>query len=141
MITNADLDALFIRVAETFSELAHCTHRNVGAVVVSDEGRIWGHGYNKPAWTGKRCDKGDCPRGLLAPGQGAADYSDCITVHAEISAMMMAGSSLCEGSTLYVNSEPCIMCFRVAEAQLIRRIVWSSANGPNEIDTLSEKQF
>lgn len=136
-MTITDFDLVFMRVADAFADLAKCTHRNVGAVVVSDDGRIWGHGYNRPPDDQKSCLKGDCMRGLLAPGQGAPDYSDCITVHAEIGAMMMAGSTLCEASTLYVNSMPCPMCLRVAEGNLVRRVVWSVPDRTG----LFEKQF
>lgn len=126
-----------MQCARSFAALASCTHRNVGAVVVSDDDRIFGHGFNKAADRYKLCTDGGCPRGQLPAGQGKPDYSDCITVHAEVVAITMAGQSLCEGSTLYVNSMPCPMCFRVAEGAGIRRVVWQLPDGYS----LAERQF
>lgn len=129
-MSSVSEDRAFIAVCRSLATLARCTHRDVGAVVVnyglSTEGRIVGHGYNHGPDNKPTCIEGYCPRGTLPPGQGASDYSDCITVHAELSAMIMASEALCEGATLYVNSEPCFMCYRVAEASKIARLVWQS---------------
>ena len=112
-------------VARSIATLARCTHRNVGAVVVADD-RIVGHGYNKGPENRATCINGGCPRGTLPPGQGASDYSDCITVHAEVFAITMAGSAFCTGATMYVNSEPCFMCYRIAEGAGLYRVVWQA---------------
>jgi deoxycytidylate deaminase len=122
-------DRTFMEVARALSMMAWCTHRNVGAVVVAQEAgeyRIVGHGYNKGPDRKAICTMGGCPRGQLPPGEGKNDYSDCISVHAEVMAMLMAGSIFCNESTLYVNSEPCFMCYRIAEGSGIARIVWKT---------------
>ena len=137
MVTFSPVDQVMMQVARDFSSLASCTHRNVGAVVVSTEGRIWGHGYNRASDRHKLCTDGGCPRCKLPAGKGAADYSDCITVHAEVNAIKMAGDSLCDGSTLYVNSQPCPMCWRVAEGSGLWRVVWVDEDGYR----LKERQF
>jgi len=118
-------DHSFLSVARAFATRANCSHRNVGAVVVSD-GCIIGHGYNKGPDYKITCIQGGCPRGLLPPGEGKQDYSDCITVHAEVAALLMAGTFAAQGATLYVNSEPCFMCYRIAEGAGITRVVWQS---------------
>jgi len=115
-------------VAKSISGLARCTHRNVGAVVVSSEGRILGHGYAKGPYGQPTCIQGGCPRGKLPAGQGKSDYSDCITVHAEVGAIVMASPQFWHAATLYVNSEPCFMCYRVAEGSGIYRVVWQGGN-------------
>lgn len=137
MATFTPVDQVMMQVARNFSSLANCTHRNVGAVVVSHDGRIWGHGYNRAADRHKNCSDGGCPRGLLPAGEGRPDYSDCITVHAEVNAIKMAGDSLCEGSSLYVNSYPCLMCWRIAEGSGLWRVIWAEDDGYR----LQERQF
>jgi dCMP deaminase len=119
-----DRDA--IAACRSLAAKARCTHRNVGAIVISFGGVISGHGWNKGPEGRPACVDGGCLRGQLPPGQGASDYSDCITVHAEVNAMLMSGLSYCNGSTLYVNSEPCFMCYRIAEVAGIFRVVWQS---------------
>lgn len=131
MATFNPMDQVMMQVARNFSSLASCTHRNVGAVVASSEGRIWGHGYNKAADRYKLCTDGGCPRGQLPAGQGKPDYSDCNTVHAEVNAIKMAGDDLCDGSTLYVNSYPCKMCWTIAEGSGLYRVVWAQDDGYN----------
>jgi dCMP deaminase len=118
-----------IMVCRSLASLARCTHRDVGAIIAIEyhgNVRIVGHGYNRGPKDKPTCIEGGCPRGTLPPGQGQPDYSDCITVHAEMAAMLMAGSALCGGATLYVNSEPCFMCYRVAKSVGIARVVWQS---------------
>lgn len=137
MATFTPVDQVMMQIARDFSSLAKCSHRCVGAVVTSSDGRIWGHGYNKAADRFKNCMDGGCPRGLLPAGQGLSDYSDCNTVHAEVNAIKMAGDSLCEGSTMYVNSHPCPMCWRVAEGSGLWRVVWVDEDGYR----LQERQF
>lgn len=124
MIGTAE-DRAFMGVARSIATLARCTHRNVGAAVVF-EGRVIGHGYNKGPETRATCLEGGCPRGTLPPGQGASDYGDCIAVHAEVAAMIMAGEAFTKGSDLYVSSEPCFMCYRIAEGSGIIRVVWQA---------------
>jgi len=125
MISREEL--AYMAVARAIATMADCTHRNVGAVVVS-EGKIVGHGFNKGADRHPTCNRGGCPRGKLPRGEGKQDYSDCIAVHAEILAIFMAGQSLCEGGVLYVNSEPCFMCYRVAEVAGIVRVIWQTTD-------------
>lgn len=122
-------DRAFMGVARSFATLARCTHRNVGAVVVAD-GRVIGHGYAKGPDYKPTCLEGGCERGKLPAGQGKSDYSDCITVHAEVRAIVMAGEVFCNGATMYVNSEPCFMCYRVAEDAGIYRVIWQSDGEP-----------
>jgi deoxycytidylate deaminase len=135
--TFSPIDKVMMQIAGNISTLASCTHRNVGALVVSFEGRIWGHGYAKAADRHKLCTDGGCPRGLLPAGQGEKDYSDCITVHAEVNAITMSGDALCDGSTLYVNSYPCPMCWRIAEGSGLYRVVWTDGDDL----PLQERQF
>lgn len=121
-------DHIYLQVCDALCRRAQCAHRLVGAVVVWC-GRIVGTGWNKPPRGEGLCSHGACPRGQLPPGQGTADYSDCIYGHAEFFALLDAGAPLCNGATLYVNSRPCPNCRKQAFCAGIARIVFRTAEG------------
>lgn len=86
-------DATFFRVAKELAKRADCTRRQVGAVITWGN-RIWATGYNGPPSSGQPgCTAGACPRGRFTydeyPGyqQGNQNFSNCISVHAEINAL------------------------------------------------------
>lgn len=89
-----------------------CTHRDVGAIIIK-QGDIVSVGRNNMPGH-NACVLGGCPRGMLPPGKGALDYSDCVAVHAEMNAIIRAGSTQCRGAMMIVNSLPCHLCFRLA---------------------------
>lgn len=104
------------------SQVNLCTHRDVGAVIIKGEEVVSTGRNTMPGHDA--CSLGGCPRGRLAPGEGRADYSDCVAVHAEMNAIIKAGIALCRGSLLVVNSVPCHLCFRLARGALIDTIAY-----------------
>lgn len=99
-----------------------CTHRNVGAVIIKGEEMVSVGRNTMPGHAA--CILGGCPRGMLPPGQGQLDYSDCVAVHAEQNAIIRAGLNLCRGSLLVVNSLPCHVCLRLARGAEIAMIAY-----------------
>jgi dCMP deaminase len=99
-----------------------CTHRDVGAVVVKGEEIVSVGRNTMPGFDA--CVLGGCPRGLLPPGQGQADYGDCVAVHAEQNAIIRAGLSMCRGSLLVVNSLPCHVCMRLARGAELNAVAY-----------------
>jgi deoxycytidylate deaminase len=92
-MSRISFDEMFFGMAEVAAKRADCTRRQIGAVIVWAD-RIWASGYNGPPSSGQPgCMDGACPRGQFTheeyPGQnqGNHDYSNCISVHAEINAM------------------------------------------------------
>lgn len=61
-----DRDQWHLRGALWLAEMGDCTRRQVGALIVGPDKRIWGMGYNGADPGGKSCLKGDCPRGRHA---------------------------------------------------------------------------
>jgi deoxycytidylate deaminase len=132
VITKEDED--FLDRCDELSRGEYCSHRNVGAIVVDKNGCERGHGRNIGVPLSKvTCTGGACPRGLLPPGRGSNDYSDCIAVHAEFFAITQAlrnsGVHGIYGSTMYVNSLPCSMCIKHCMAVGVIRIVWHDEAG------------
>ena len=102
---------------------SHCSRRGVGAVVVGPNQRIVSTGYNgSPAGyeTTGNCASW-CPR---ATSQNpSAAYTDCLSVHAEVNALIYADRRLYEGGTLYVTSTVCWDCAKIVANSGIKRVV------------------
>lgn len=116
--------AKFLGECDRLALVNLCTHRDVGAVVVK-LGEVVSTGRNNMPGH-DACIFGGCPRGKLPAGEGKADYSDCVAVHAEMNALLRAGTTQCRGATLVVNSPPCHLCQRLARGAGIIKIVYRS---------------
>jgi dCMP deaminase len=106
-----------------------CTQRDVGAVVVKC-GDVVSVGRNTMPGH-DACVLGGCPRGAYRDGkvQKRPDYSDCVAVHAEMNALLRAGTTQSHGAILVVNSTPCYLCTRLARGAGIIEIVYRDQSG------------
>lgn len=119
--------AKYLEECDNYAKVNLCTHRNVGAVVVK-LGDIVAYGRNTmPGFPA--CVLGGCPRGRLMAGEGKRDYSDCVAVHAEMNALLRAGTTQSQGATLVVNSPPCYLCTRLARGAGIVAIAYREFEG------------
>lgn len=142
-------DEYFMGIAEAAAARADCTRAKVGAVIVDSARRIAGAGYNGAPPGVPGCLEGACPRGRhyrqvvagqpeaiqvvcacgnpwpchLAASPNAGDYEDCISLHAELNAVIYAGRDRCSGATIYVTRNPCSWCMKVIMAAGIARVV------------------
>lgn len=128
-------DAYFLDIARAVAARADCRRAQFGAVIVDTYHRIVATGYNGSPPGGKSCLAGECPRGLKtyeeAPSfvQGNHDYSDCISLHAEINALCNSSAERCRGGTIYIGHidgpplPPCDMCGKAILAAGIARVV------------------
>lgn len=120
-----DWDAYFMSIAEAVSTRGDCRRRQVGCVLVDEDHRIIGTGYNGAEPGGPSCLAGQCPRGLKTQEEvasGSADYSDCVAIHAEANALLFARESA-RGCTAYVTSTVCDGCSKLLRAAGVARIV------------------
>lgn len=62
-MARPDRDAWHLDGTRWLAQMGDCTRRQVGALIVGPDKRIWGMGYNGARPGGKSCLKGDCPRG------------------------------------------------------------------------------
>ena len=90
----------YLDVALAISKHAKCLRGNFGALIVKDD-IIISTGYCGPARGVAHCKV--CPRTERGDESGIG-YSDCISVHAEINAIIFAGAKNCKGATLYLDS-------------------------------------
>lgn len=133
-----DWDDWAMFIARAWARRGDCTRRQVGAVIFDRDHRQVGAGYNgaPPGMPG--CLEGACPRGRHYPVSAAADerarcacgdalpcsvdvapgsdYGNCISLHAEVNAVVDAGRRAATGGTIYVTEQPCSWCFKVIQA-------------------------
>ena len=123
-------DDYFLALAATAALAADCRHRQVGAVIIDEDGRVIATGYNHPLNGDTPCSAGGCPRGLLGPGEfvtgegyeiGTPGY--CINVHAEADAILDNSRWANNGCTLYCTETPCHNCTQLAWSAGIAEIV------------------
>lgn len=76
-MTRPDRDEWHLKGALWLAEMGDCTRRQVGALIVGPDKRIWGMGYNGADPGGKSCLAGDCPRGLHYRDEGSRRWDAC----------------------------------------------------------------
>lgn len=127
-----DWDDYYIGIAKAVSARADCTRRKVGVIIVDQNYRPLGQGYNGAPPRQPGClSTGSCPRGQMSlvdilPGSSYdTGAGSCIAVHAEVNAILDAGGRrACLGATLYITSKPCDGCARIIEAAGIVRVIY-----------------
>ncbi len=126
-MTRPDWDQYFLEIAEVVSSRADCTRAKHGAVIVRDN-RIVATGYNGAAPGEPGClTDGACPRGQKSYSEVpslSGDYSDCISLHAEVNAIAYADRNQTHQATIYITGEPCSWCRKVIKSAGIKRIVY-----------------
>lgn len=134
MYQRPDKETYYLRIADVVSERATCLRRRYGAIIVKS-GCIIGTGYCGSARGEPNCcDRGICKREELGAKRGER-YELCVSVHAEQNSIIPVESEKLKGSTMYiygrdvntglpVNSEPCMMCWRVIKNAQIKEVVY-----------------
>jgi deoxycytidylate deaminase len=106
-------------LAEIFST---CAKRKYAAVVLGQNKRVVGFGYNgSPPGMG-HCIDGACPR-LHHDSASGSSYDNCIAQHAEQGALLWSDPALRQNATLVVNGSPCMTCAKLAASSGISRFV------------------
>lgn len=122
-------DDYFLGIALVVASRADCRRRQHGCVLVDQDNRIIGTGYNGAPAGDEGCLSGACPRGMLAYDELASLSSydsgpgQCISVHAEANALLYARTS-CKGATAYITGEPCPTCAKLLRGAGVERIVY-----------------
>jgi len=120
-------DEYFLEVARLVSKRATCLRRHVGAVLVKDK-KILATGYNgSPSGLAHCLDIG-CLRERLKIPSGER-HELCRGLHAEQNVILQAalyGVST-KNSTLYITTQPCIICAKMLINAGIKEIVITKA--------------
>jgi dCMP deaminase len=127
--TRVSKDEYYMALARTVSLRSTCKRRQVGAIIVSSGDHILSTGYNGAARNEPHCLNTGCERDRLHVPKGER-YELCVSVHAEANAIIQAarGGAPINGATLYVNSTPCKMCWRLLKNAGIDEVVFVEDN-------------
>ena len=124
-------DSYYLDIAKVVLTRGTCLRRNYGAVIVNND-EIVGTGYSgAPRGQVNCCDRKICEREHLQVKPGER-YELCLSVHAEMNAIISAGRRQCIGSTIYIvgydmkteqylSTPPCDLCRRIINNVGIKR--------------------
>jgi len=109
-------DKAYLRIAQEWGQLSHCSRKKVGAVIVKDR-MIISDGYN------------GTPSGFENPCEDEEGRTKWYVLHAEANAILKVASSTqsCEGATLYITLSPCKDCSKLIYQSGIKRVVFQNA--------------
>ena len=132
----------YLGIAKAVSQRSSCLNKHWGAVIVKDD-VIVSTGFNGAPRGVKDCiEKGYCRlaeyrrKNKLGRGEG---YEQCMSVHAEMNAIIQASKEELEGATLYLygvectnlenvwnyvaNPMPCVNCRRAIINAKIQKVI------------------
>ena len=134
MITSEnrpDKDEYYLGIAASVTERSTCLRRRYGAVIVNKD-EIIATGYNgSPRGEENCCNTGKCWREVHNIPHGE-QYEKCVSVHAEMNAIISAARKDMVDGTLYlagfegiepINAIPCTICRRLIKNAGIKRVV------------------
>ena len=107
-------DKAYLRMAQEWAKLSHCSRKQVGSLIVKDR-MIISDGYN------------GTPSGFENPCEDEEGYTKWYVLHAEANAITKiagAAGKGCEGATLYLTLSPCKECSKLVHQSGIRRVVF-----------------
>lgn len=107
-------DLAYLRMAEQWADLSHCSRKKVGAIIVKDQ-MIISDGYN------------GTPAGFDNCCENDGGETHWYVLHAEANAILKVAKSTnnCKGATLYLTLSPCKDCSKLILQAGIKRVVFA----------------
>ena len=99
-----------------------CSRRKYFAVILAENGRISGVGYNGALPNLKHCVDGGCPRAFTDVEHGS-NYDNCVAVHAEANALLWSDRNMRQNGTLIINGPPCYSCAKLIATSGIKKVL------------------
>lgn len=109
-------DKAYLRMADSWSTLSHCSRKKVGAIIVKDD-MIISDGYN------------GTPSGFDNCCENDLGETHWYVLHAEANAILKVAKSTnnSNGATLYLTLSPCKDCSKLVLQAGIKRVVYQKA--------------
>jgi len=117
-------DDYFMEIVDLIKTRSTCMRRQVGALIVKDR-RILATGYNGAPTGCRHCEEVGCIREQFQIPSGQR-HELCRAIHAEQNAIVQSsylGVSI-KDSTIYVTSQPCVLCSKMIINSGIKKIVF-----------------
>lgn len=127
MSTRKPWPRYFADEANLFKSQAECTRDQVACILFKGN-RVVGRGINGAPAGWIHCTNGGCPRGVLSRDQcpAGSNYDNCISIHAEVNAILDAGHNARESSAV-VTRKPCMNCAKTLVAAGVRLVYYPDA--------------
>lgn len=143
-------DSTWIQMAEIIANRSTCVNRKVGCMVVDKNNRPISAGYNGPPagfTPGNNLrtisDSADCS--TFCPRSSASergqDYDNCVSVHAEMNALMFSDRRDYFGGTIYVTSPCCYACAKAVANSGVSRVVMKIGDKDSHADNSKGIEF
>ena len=143
MDKRPDKDTYYLDIAAAISKRSTCLRRQYGAVIVNND-EVIATGYNGAPRGEMNCNEaGICWREAHNIPHGE-QYEKCVSVHAEMNAIISAARKEMLGGTLFLygyegrkpmkNPLPCTICRRLIKNAGINRVVNISGDISIEAD-------
>jgi len=132
----------WLEVAFALAKRSECTNRQVGAVIVDSTNRPISAGYNGPPANLQRAIDscaGYCPRS--SSSNRGSSYENCVTVHAEVNALLFADRRDIVGGTIYVTNPCCFSCAKVIANSGITKVVAVQSDRDSHADVETPIKF
>lgn len=114
-------DRVFLQIASDLSRLATCSRRQVGCLLVAENGEILAAGFNGVEPGTQHCTDIPCPGSGLPSGTG---LDKCEAIHAEQNALRFLKEPY-RVHTVYCTTAPCAMCVSQLGGTSAKRIVFA----------------
>lgn len=124
-VSRPTWDQFGLGLAKAVSVRGDCSRRQVGAVILDEEHRISGGGYNGTYPGNIGCLDGGCPRAASNVEPGSSYDTGpglCIASHAESNAVMYTDRD--RRHTIYITDAPCLGCEKLLRNSGLVRAVW-----------------
>jgi dCMP deaminase len=124
-------DLAYLKMADQWSELSHCSRKKVGALIVKDQ-MIISDGYN------------GTPAGFDNSCENEIGETHWYVLHAEANAILKVAKSTnnAKGATLYLTLSPCKECSKLILQAGIKRLVYGkNYKDTSGIDFLKEAEI
>lgn len=115
---------------------ATCKRRQVGCVLINQQGHVLATGYNGVHSGAVHCTDVPCPGANQPSGQG---LHLCQAIHAEQNALIQC-RNINEIHTAYVSTSPCVACVRLLANTGVRRIVFAEVYPHVESERIAESR-
>ena len=114
-----------------------CAKRKYCSIILAENERVCGFGYNGSPPQHAHCDEGHCPRFLQNSANGS-NYDNCFANHAEANALLWSDISARQNGTLIINGPPCFGCCKLIASSGIRNVVMYIDKNYKEWETCAD---
>lgn len=131
-MSRVSRNQMYMEMARLVARRSTCSRAQVGAILVSEEGRMYGYGYNGSAPGAVHCSEEGC---YIIGGRCWR------TVHAEINAILNCvkqGIKINPGSILYCTHSPCMSCANALAGILVKKIYYEKLYDEKVLDYLKK---